>query len=216
MRNITIWCDWMKLLYLSQHSQQTLLLTSFYSGFKSWKLDRMLSACSLLGHRALVMCVYNYSNYCHKNRDIFRGQYQCRKIIWIKACHWISWRNPYGRWGPVLWWCAGLAGVTEDGQYGAGLRGKFTAAMVCQFCEALLHVHRVQLLLHCTCSTQGWDTRRWHKWEMGGNQQQKVNHAHFLSGVVYMCGWCLMHNFKVRTDDHYFMHCFSSVSGTST
>ena len=33
----------------------------------------------------------------------------------------------------LLLQCAGLAGVTENGQYGAGLCRKFTAAMFCQF-----------------------------------------------------------------------------------
>lgn len=52
--------------------------------------------------------------------------------------------------GPLLLQDAGLAGVTQDGQYGAGLWGKFTAAMICEFTDAFLHIHRVQLLLHDT------------------------------------------------------------------
>lgn len=45
---------------------------------------------------------------------------------------------------------AGLAGFTKNGQYGAGLRGKFSAVMICHFTEAFLHIHRVQILLHHT------------------------------------------------------------------
>jgi len=51
----------------------------------------------------------------------------------------------------------GLAAVAERGQNGAGLRGEFTAAVVRQCAEALLHVHGVQLHLHHTWSRQGWD-----------------------------------------------------------
>lgn len=52
--------------------------------------------------------------------------------------------------GPLLLQDAGLAGVTQEGQYGAGLWGKFTAAMICEFTDAFLHIHRVQRLLHDT------------------------------------------------------------------
>lgn len=84
-------------------------------------------------------CLYSISNCCHKTGDIFNicavGLSELKYAIVADE---------------LLFLHAGLTGVSEDGQYGAGLRGKFTAAMICQFTETFLHVHRVQLLLHHT------------------------------------------------------------------
>lgn len=49
---------------------------------------------------------------------------------------------------------AGLAAVAEKGQNGAGLRRQFAAAVVCQFVQTLLNIHRVEFLRHLTCSTK--------------------------------------------------------------
>lgn len=47
-----------------------------------------------------------------------------------------------------------LACFFENGQYGAGLCGKFFAFIVCQFIEAFFYIKRVQLLRH-TCRAHG-------------------------------------------------------------
>lgn len=65
--------------------------------------------------------------------------------------------------------CCALAAVTQRGQYGDGLRGQFTVAVLCQFTEALLHIHRVQLLLHHTYSRQGWKGEQRNQCEMDYN-----------------------------------------------
>lgn len=49
---------------------------------------------------------------------------------------------------------AGLAAVAEKGQYGASLRCQFAAAVVCQFVQTLLNIHRVEFICHHTCSTK--------------------------------------------------------------